>query len=172
MRAARSPVFVFCFVNQCTFAHWFWMRCSSCMQLLLLCYKVTGSLLMHATCSGILTIGFGLSVILLDFNTPCALRRWIWLRTSTAYSTPETQLWFPALKHNPLLWVSPWILCSYQLLQDEKLSIQQPQRKKTIPSPYFSYQRSPSSHRTSLGQTAIKTPALQWKGGRARTTDL
>lgn len=51
--AARSLVFVFCFVNQCTFPHWFRIRCSSRVQLFHLCYKVTSSLLMHATCSGV-----------------------------------------------------------------------------------------------------------------------
>lgn len=54
------------------------------------------------------------------------------------------------------------LLCSYQLLQDERLSIQQPQRKKTSPfrPRCFSYQRGPSSHTTTPGQTAIKTSGL------------
>lgn len=72
-RAARSPVFVFCFVDQCTFPHWFWIRCSSCRQPFHLCYKVTGSLLMRATCAGIFSISCGPTVTLWDFSLPlCA----------------------------------------------------------------------------------------------------
>lgn len=53
---------------------------------------------------------------------------------------PKKQLWFLAPKCNPLLL---WIACSYQLLQDGELSIQQPQRKKTIPSPLASRIKAP-----------------------------
>lgn len=61
--------------------------------------------------------------------------------------------------------VSPSVLHSYQLLQDERLSIRQPQREKTIPSPPTPlYQCAPSSHRTNPGQTAIKTSAPPAKG--------
>ncbi len=61
-----------------------------------------------------------------------------------------------ALKCNPLLWVSPWILCSYQLLQDEKLSIQQPQRKKNSPSPHFSCQRASFHTEPTLVRQQLK----------------
>lgn len=41
---------------------------------------------------------------------------------------------------------STWITCSYQLLQDGELSIQQPQRKKTTPSPLASRIKAPHLH--------------------------
>lgn len=68
---------------------------------------------------------------------------------------------FPAVKCNPLPWTSSSFSSSYQPLQGEGLSIRQPQRVKTSPSPRLSYQRAPSSHRTVLGQQLTPLQALQ-----------
>lgn len=63
------------------------------------------------------------------------------------------------------LCVSPWVLRSYQLLQDETLSIQQPQRKKTIPSPPTSHINVAHLHtEPALVRQQLKPPALRWKG--------
>lgn len=127
--AARSPVFVFCFVNQCTFLHWFWIRCSSCMLQGYKLFAHACHLLGHFLPSA---LDFSLYEISTCF---CVLTCWIWLSKQDLYKTPKSA---PIPGHemqSTLMCVSLWILCSYQLLQDEKLSIQQPQRKKPIPSP-------------------------------------
>lgn len=173
--AACSPVFVLSFVNQRTFPHWFWIQCSLCMQRFHWCYKVTDSLLMNATCSGIFSISCGTAVILLASvrRQPAPVPSDVVLYVAVSAAPlkgsldPEKKdLWFPALKCNPLLRVSPWILCSYQLLQDETLSIQQPQ-----PPPILLISTRPI-FTLNPGQTAIKTSALRRRGGRVRTTDL
>lgn len=128
--AARSPLFVFCFVNQCTlsplilnptllrhagvsfmlqgFTHWasiFWLCCDvlahfSALQMSDMTVTANGS------------------------YPPSPRQRKGWKKKEKSFQ-------FLALKHNPVFLVSPWMWRSYQLLQDEELSIQEPQRKKT-----------------------------------------
>lgn len=107
---------------------------------------------------------------------PRGLRCGCQRRTSKAHYGPpplRKQLWFPALKCNPLLCVSPRILCSYQLLQDEKLSIQQPQKKKTIPSPLLLVSTQPIfTQNQPSGQAAIKNPGPFGEGVGAREPQI
>ena len=85
---------------------------------------------------------------------------WSWKRPPDRPSLahkPQKRLRFLDLKCDPLLCVSPWLLRSYQLLQDKKeLSIHTPLRKQTsAPSP-----TDPAClHQPHHGPTAIKTLA-------------
>lgn len=82
-------------------------------------------------------------------------------------------LWRSALKCNPLHCASlPWIPCSYQFLQDEELSIQQPQKKKTIPFRLHLISTGPSSHTTNSGQIAIRTGPFDGEVGACGTANL
>lgn len=62
--------------------------------------------------------------------------------------------------------VSPSVRRSYQLLQDERLSIRQPQREKTIPSPLPLCINAPHLHtEPSLVRQQLKPRPLRRRGG-------
>lgn len=137
--APWPPVFVFSFVNQRTFPSLIlntMLLVHAAVSLMLQGYRLFGHachLLWHFlhqlwNCSN--------TVSLCETSTcSCALRRCTVCGcqrgASKRLTRPRKNLWNEKLKRNPLLRASPWIMCSYQLLQDETLSIQQPQPPPT-----------------------------------------
>lgn len=152
---------MFCFANQCTFPHWLWIPWSPFMGLFHLRYKAAGSLHMHTTCYGILSISRWLPVA----RTP---RHWIFLRCAL-HVTPEpfqkcsSDSWpWNAIHSCGRLSLSPAFLSAPPGWEAVNTTTAERENHSFLPTPL--YQCAPSSHRTNPGQTAIKTSAPPAKG--------